>query len=202
MQIKEEYQQETIIRKSRFLCILRPVHTEEEARAFIHEVQKEYHDATHVCTAWVMGKNNQLQRSNDHGEPAGTAGVPMLEALKKSGIQDVCACVVRWFGGIKLGAGGLIRAYGGITADTIAGAPKVMEVPMDVYEVRYPYAMQGTLETWLRQQGTIKDTLYDEDITVLVETENKTFPEKVKDLSRGTVTPKYLRTMMVFKDAE
>ena len=202
MQIKEEYQQETIIRKSRFLCILRPVHTEEEARAFIHEVQKEYHDATHVCTAWVMGENNQLQRSKDHGEPAGTAGVPMLEALKKSGIQDVCACVVRWFGGIKLGAGGLIRAYGGITADTIASAPKVMEVPVDVYEVRYPYAMQGTLETWLRQQGTIKDTLYDEDITVLVETENKTFPEKVKDLSRGTVTPKYLRTTMAFKDAE
>ena len=202
MQIKEEYQQETIIRKSRFLCILRPVHTEEEARAFIHEVQKEYHDATHVCRAWVMGENNQLQRSNDHGEPAGTAVIPMLEALKKSGIQDVCACVVRWFGGIKLGAGGLIRAYGGITADTIASAPKVMEVPVDVYEVRYPYAMQGTLETWLRQQGTIKDTLYDEDITVLVETENKTFPEKVKDLSRGTVTPKYLRTTMAFKDAE
>lgn len=126
----------------------------------------------------------------------------MLEALKKSGIQDVCACVVRWFGGIKLGAGGLIRAYGGITADTIASAPKVMEVPVDVYEVRYPYAMQGTLETWLRQQGTIKDTLYDEDITVLVETEKKTFPEKVKDLSRGTVTPKYLRTTMAFKDAE
>lgn len=200
MRVKDEFRQETVIKKSQFIAAVKQTRTEEEARAYIASIRKEFNDATHVCTAYLIGPNNEIQRSSDNGEPAGTAGVPILEALKKSGLQDVTCCVIRYFGGIKLGAGGLIRAYGGAASDVCAAAPKTEDKAVDIYEISYPYEMQGTLETWLRRNAVIRDVLYDEKITVLVETEKKDLPQNVSDLSHGSVTAEFLRTQMVEKD--
>lgn len=200
MRIKEEFRQETVIKKSRFITAIKQVRSEEEARTYINEIRKEFNDATHVCTAYLIGDNNEIQRSSDNGEPSGTAGVPILEALKKSGIKDIVCCVIRYFGGIKLGAGGLIRAYGGAATDACASAPKTVDKEVDIYEISYPYNMQGTLETWLRRNCTIKDVLYNDMITVLVETEKKDLLHHVSDLSRGTVNAVYLRTALVEQD--
>lgn len=200
MRIKEEFRQETVIKKSHFITAIKQVRSEEDARTYINEIRKEFNDATHVCTAYLIGDNNEIQRSSDNGEPSGTAGVPILEALKKSGIKDIVCCVIRYFGGIKLGAGGLIRAYGGAAADACASAPKTVDKEVDIYEISYPYNMQGTLEAWLRRNCTIKDVLYSDMITVLVETEKKDLPHHVSDLSRGTVNAVYLRTALVEQD--
>lgn len=197
MHCKEEYREETVIKKSRFIAIVKTTRSEEEARAFIAEIRKEYSDASHVCTAYCIGDH---QRSSDNGEPAGTAGIPILEAIRKSGVEDITCCVVRYFGGIKLGAGGLIRAYGGAASDALANCAKSEDCAVSVFEIRYPYEMQGTLETWLRKNTMIRDMLYDEAITVIVESEDEHLKEKVMDLTRGEIEPVFLRTAIVEKD--
>ena len=120
--IVRDYQHEIIIEKSRFICTLKKVSTEEEAQDFIKEIRKKYWDATHNCSAYIVGENTAAQRSNDDGEPSGTAGLPMLEVLRKNNLHNVAAVVTRYFGGIKLGAGGLIRAYTNSVAEAVEKA--------------------------------------------------------------------------------
>ena len=117
--IKEEHQIENIINKSHFIAHIRPVQNEEDAKAFINEIKSSHKDATHNCSAYTVGPEMNIQKANDDGEPSGTAGIPMLEILKKLEIHNVCVVVTRYFGGIKLGAGGLIRAYSGAVRDVI-----------------------------------------------------------------------------------
>ena len=102
---------EIVEKKSRFIASLRPVKTEEEALLFLEETRKKYWDARHNCYAWIIGEHGEQKRCSDDGEPQGTAGVPMLEALKHSGLTNILAIVTRYFGGTLLGAGGLVRAY-------------------------------------------------------------------------------------------
>lgn len=120
--IVRDYQHEIIIEKSRFICTLKKVSTEEEALDFIKETRKKYWDATHNCSAYIVGENAAAQRSNDDGEPSGTSGLPMLEVLRKNNLHNVAAVVTRYFGGIKLGAGGLIRAYTNSVAEAVEKA--------------------------------------------------------------------------------
>ena len=196
MRLLEEFREETVINKSRFIACVERCETEEEARAYIESVRKEFPDATHVCTAYVCGKNNMIQRSSDNKEPSGTAGVPMLESIKKSGLSDVCACVVRYFGGIKLGTGGLIRAYSGAVADALAHAMKTEDVLYDEWRIIYPYELTGTLENWLRRNTEIVSQEYGEKVTCLIQTERKDIPETVRDLSKGSVEPEYIREVV------
>ena len=109
--IKEDGQVQEEIKKSRFICHIKRVTTEDEARNFIQAVKKEHYKATHNCSAFILGERSEMKRSSDDGEPSGTAGVPMLGALENHQLTNVCAVVTRYFGGIKLGSGGLIRAY-------------------------------------------------------------------------------------------
>ena len=109
--IKEDGQVQEEIKKSRFICHIKRVTTEDEARNFIQAVKKEHYKATHNCSAFILGERSEMKRSSDDGEPSGTAGVPMLGVLENHQLTNVCAVVTRYFGGIKLGAGGLIRAY-------------------------------------------------------------------------------------------
>ena len=109
--IKEDGQIQEEIKKSRFICHIKRVTTEDEARNFIQDVKKEHYKATHNCSAFILGERSERKRSSDDGEPSGTAGVPMLGVLENQQLTNVCAVVTRYFGGIKLGAGGLIRAY-------------------------------------------------------------------------------------------
>lgn len=115
--IKKDGIVEENIKKSRFICHLKRVETEEEGRAYIAQIKKEHYKANHSCSAMIIGEKGEIKRSSDDGEPSGTAGVPMLTVLEKQGLTNVVAVVTRYFGGIKLGAGGLIRAYAGSVAN-------------------------------------------------------------------------------------
>ena len=115
--IRTDYRDETVIEKSRFICTLKKVSSETEAQDFIKVVKKEFWDATHNCSAYII--DELAQRSSDDGEPSGTAGLPMLEVLRKNQLSGVAAVVTRYFGGIKLGAGGLVRAYTGSVSKAV-----------------------------------------------------------------------------------
>ena len=114
--IKEDGQVQEEIKKSRFICHAKRVYSEEEARDFITAIKKEHYKATHNCSAFIVGERSEIKRTSDDGEPSGTAGVPMLGVLENHNLTNVCVVVTRYFGGIKLGAGGLIRAYAGSVA--------------------------------------------------------------------------------------
>lgn len=120
--IQKNFRQEIVIEKSCFICTLRKVSSEEEAVENLKEIKKEFIDANHNCSAYLIGENGELQRSNDDGEPSGTAGLPILEVLRKRRLHNVLAVVTRYFGGIKLGAGGLIRAYGTSVSEAIVAS--------------------------------------------------------------------------------
>ena len=114
--IKEDGQVQEEIKKSRFICHAKRVYSEAEARDFITAIKKEHYKATHNCSAFIVGERSEIKRTSDDGEPSGTAGVPMLGVLENHNLTNVCVVVTRYFGGIKLGAGGLIRAYAGSVA--------------------------------------------------------------------------------------
>lgn len=133
---------EKVIEKSKFITVSRHVAGEEDARAFVAEISKSHSDATHNCYAWVCDNLGNALRFSDDGEPQGTAGMPMLEVLRANGLCEVAVVVTRYFGGIKLGAGGLVRAYSGSVAENIAAAKKVIyqNCCESEYTVDYPEA--------------------------------------------------------------
>ena len=202
MRILEEYRKETVINKSRFIACVKTCRNEDEARAYIEQIRSEFRDASHVCTAYQCGPNQSIQRSSDNKEPAGTAGMPMLEAIKGSGLEDVCACAVRYFGGIKLGTGGLVRAYGGCTSEALKLARKCEDEVWHQYTVTYPYTLSGTLETWLRKYTEIRNMMYDEQVSCLFETDRDDIEKTVNDITRGTVTPVFIRDVIHEKEIE
>lgn len=141
---------ETEIKKSRFICHLFRVTDESEARTHIEDVRKEHWNANHNCTAWIIGENQANQRSSDDGEPSGTAGMPMLEVLRRRELTDTLAIVTRYFGGTMLGAGGLIRAYGGAVSEALDSIGVVERVPLSVIEMVADYETAGRLENAIR----------------------------------------------------
>jgi uncharacterized YigZ family protein len=137
------------VRRSVFICALAPVSDEGAAREFIAERRKADPSARHHCHAFVLGIAGRTQRSSDDGEPAGTAGVPMLEVLVRKDLTEVVAVVTRHFGGIKLGAGGLVRAYGEAVSEAVNGARLVRRRRLDVVSLTVDYAVAGKLENEL-----------------------------------------------------
>lgn len=122
--VRRAGEKEIVIKKSRFIGHVRPVETEDEAIAFIEEIKKKHWNATHNCSAYMIGERDEIQKQSDDGEPSGTAGKPILEVIKNQGLKNVAIVVTRYFGGIMLGAGGLIRAYtDGAVAAIEAGKP-------------------------------------------------------------------------------
>lgn len=129
--IVKDFRQETVIEKSRFICTLKKVENEAQAQEFIKNIKKEFWDATHNCSAYII--DDLAQRSSDDGEPSGTAGLPMLEVLRKNKLTNTAAVVTRYFGGIKLGAGGLVRAYTNSVAGAVRGSGIAEKVMMGIY---------------------------------------------------------------------
>ncbi len=151
--ILKEGRGEYVIKKSTFIAHSKPVETEEEAQEFIDRINSEYKDATHNCWAYIIGEDFLKQRYSDDGEPSGTAGVPMLEVLKKNEVTNVVVVVTRYFGGILLGGGGLLRAY---TQGAILGLEEGKIVSMMPYyrlRITYDYTYHGTIMNYLQNEG-------------------------------------------------
>lgn len=166
--VKKEGFDEIIIQKSRFIGYVKRVETEEEAQVFIQEIKKKHHDATHNCSAYVIGKNDQIQKANDDGEPSGTAGVPILEVIKKQNLKNTAVVVTRYFGGIKLGAGGLIRAYSRTAAQAIKTTGIVKRQRMQGFSVTVEYTLLGKLENALRNSEHILEHINYQDKVELI----------------------------------
>lgn len=157
------------VKHSRFRCTLQRVEDEEHARALVATLRKLHWDARHHCTAFVIGPDAALQRSSDDGEPAGTAGAPMLEVLRGAGVSDVAAVVTRWFGGTLLGAGGLVRAYGDSVRAALDEVGTVRRSLVRELALELDHADAGRVEGDLRARGfEVLDTAYDTRVRLLL----------------------------------
>ena len=155
------------IQKSRFIAYTSHVETEAEARDFVAAIKKKHFDARHNCSAWVLGADSSQQKSNDDGEPGGTAGNPILEAIKQHGLTNVVVVVTRYFGGIKLGAGGLIRAYSHTASLGLEATPCLEVKPFCLMEAEMDYSLLGTVENWIRNEELrTGETAYLDRVTV------------------------------------
>ena len=160
---------EMVIKKSRFICSIGRVDTEEAAQEFIAQVQTANRKANHNCFAYMVGDDDQIQRESDNGEPSGTAGVPILESLQLAKLHNVVAVVTRYFGGIKLGAGGLIRAYSNVTTNAIHQAGLVQRVIPSAVDFTVSYAQHDKLLYFLKeQQMEVANEAYGVDVTVTI----------------------------------
>jgi uncharacterized YigZ family protein len=156
-------------RGSRFLCTLRRVADEDAARDLVATLRREHWDARHHCSAFVIGPDGALQRSSDDGEPAGTAGAPMLEVLRGAGVSDVAVVVSRWFGGTLLGAGGLVRAYGDAVRAALAEAGTLRRALLTELALDLDHADAGRVEGELRSRGVrVLDVAYDARVRLLL----------------------------------
>ncbi|WP_404459624.1 YigZ family protein [Sutcliffiella horikoshii] len=188
--VKGHGEHEIIIQKSRFIAHVARATTEEEAQSFIQEIKKKHWDATHNCSAYMIGESNHVQKANDDGEPSGTAGVPILEVLKKKDLKDTVVVITRYFGGIKLGAGGLIRAYGKATSEGIAATGMVERKLVQIMHTNVEYTLLGKIENELRSSSThlLKDIHYLEDVTFDVyveEDKRQIYLDWMIDLTNG-----------------
>ena len=160
---------EMVIKKSRFICSIGRADTEEAAQDFIAQVQTANRKSNHNCFAYMIGDKDQVQRESDNGEPSGTAGVPILESLQLAKLHNVVAVVTRYFGGIKLGAGGLIRAYSNVTTNAIHQAGLVQRVLQTAVDITVSYAQHDKLLYFLKeQQVEVADEAYGVDVTVTI----------------------------------
>lgn len=160
---------EIIEKKSRFIATVRPVETEEEAAAFIQEMKKQYWDARHNCSAFVIGERAELTRCSDDGEPSSTAGRPMLEVLLGEGLCNVAVVVTRYFGGTLLGTGGLVRAYGQAVKAGLSQCTVISKEKGELLSIITDYNDIGRLQHLLAgQQVPVMDTVYGEKVTIRV----------------------------------
>lgn len=157
--VLQDVENEIVIEKSRFICTLKKVQTEEEAQDFVKAMKKKYWDATHNCSAYLV--DDRAQRSSDDGEPSGTAGIPMLEVLRKAGVQRVAAVVTRYFGGVKLGAGGLVRAYTNSVAEALHKAGRAERVELGHFVFTTDMETSGKVLNMLYADGHYKITNVD-----------------------------------------
>jgi len=156
-------------KKSRFLAFVFPAESEEEVLSRIEAHKKKYWDARHNCYAYILGEDGALMRFSDDGEPGGTAGRPMLDVLSGRGLTNVCAIVTRYFGGVLLGTGGLVRAYSQATAEAVADAEPVKKIRVDYMELALEYTELGKIQYLLaKEELSPKDIRYEHDVKVVV----------------------------------
>lgn len=174
LSVQGEIVTEKTIEKSRFITTCAHIEGEEEAKAFVGRVSKQYRDATHNCYAYIADSLGNFMRFSDDGEPQGTAGMPMLEVLKANNLKQVAVVVTRYFGGIKLGAGGLVRAYSGSVADCLASAQKVTYQPCTQSEYIVDYPLVDSVMRYLSENDCeLSDTEYADRVHFKVSVKTK-----------------------------
>lgn len=189
----KEGQGELVEKKSRFIATVRPVETEEEAVSFINETKKKYWDARHNCSAFVIGKNQELTRCSDDGEPAGTAGRPMLDVLLKEGIHNTAVVVTRYFGGVLLGTGGLVRAYQGAVQKGLDAAVIVEKFDGQILFITTDYTGLGKIQYLLAQEDiTVMDTTYADNVVI-----KAVIPEECRKQIENKITEQTNATALI-----
>ena len=182
---------ELIEKKSRFIATVKPVETEEEAVAFIEELKKKYWDATHNCSAFVLGTRGEVTRCSDDGEPSGTAGRPMLDVLMGGGVRNVCVVVTRYFGGTLLGTGGLVRAYSASVQEGLKQCILIDKKLARQIKLTSDYSDVGKLQYLIAGRGytTLNSDFTDHvEITVLVPVDDQTaFEKQITEATAGRV---------------
>lgn len=196
LHLKEYAESEIEIKKSRFIGMLFPVRNEQEARDYLAMVKKQHPNASHHCTALICGN---IQRSNDDGEPSGTAGLPMLECLRHENLDNVLAVVVRYFGGTLLGTGGLLRAYQQSVNETIKKAAFTQPVEMMEYKATVNYDLYSKIDQMLRKNAMVTDTDFSDEITITYLCTEDLTP-KFQAISSGTITPVFINNKLIEKD--
>lgn len=184
---------ELVINKSRFIGQCFPISSEEEALGRLGELRKKYWDATHNCYAYSVGEKGEIARFSDDGEPGGTAGMPMMDALRGAGVTNVLCVVTRYFGGILLGTGGLVRAYSKACAEAIRAAIVVRMAPCDIIEFSVPYPQWALFQQIALRHGAALEPEYEDKVRCLAVVEADragAFLDAVFDQSAGTLTGK------------
>lgn len=181
---------EMIVDKSTFIGYAKPIKNEEEAIEFVNEIKKKHKDANHNVWAYTVGQNMNIQRYSDDGEPQGTAGIPTLEVIKKEDLRDVVVVVTRYFGGIKLGAGGLVRAYTKGAKIGLEAGKIIYKVMHQEVRIKIDYTQLGKVQNELINLGYfIKDTLYEDNVEIIVYSkleDVESLHEKMIDITNGT----------------
>ena len=184
--IKKEVQEEIVIKHSRFLSYAKPVFTKDEAQGFLSKIKKAHPDANHHCFAYSLGDEGIVQKAEDDGEPSKTAGMPILETLKKNTMTNIIIVVVRYFGGIKLGAGGLIRAYGKAASGALEKAVKTKPVTLVTLEITIPFDLIGVIEHELESHTHSIERRYDSSAHFIVTLREETIEPLKADLKEKT----------------
>ena len=181
---------EIIIEKSTFIGYAKPIKTEEEAIEFVNEIKKKHKDSTHNVWAYTVGKTMNIQRYSDDGEPQGTAGIPTLEVIKKEDLRDVVVVVTRYFGGVKLGAGGLVRAYTKGAKIGIDAAKVIEKVMYKEVRIKIDYNQLGKVQNEIMNMNYfVKDTIYEDNVEIIVYSrleEVKVLTDKMIDITSAT----------------
>ncbi|PGV51528.1 YigZ family protein [Bacillus sp. AFS037270] len=202
--VKQTGEHEISIQRSRFIAHLKRVETETEAQEFIQTIKKQHWDATHNCLAYLIGEHDQIQKANDDGEPSGTAGVPILEVLKKRKLKDTVVVVTRYFGGIKLGAGGLIRAYGKATSEGLEAVGIVERKLSQIIHAKFDYTWLGKIEKELRAADyKIKEIHYLDTVeveTYVDESQVQAFMDWMIELTNGQCSLEQGETVYLEED--
>ncbi len=187
--IQDSVISEIVEKKSKFIANVFYVETKEEAETKIKELKKRYFDARHNCSSYrVLEENNVIEKANDDGEPSGTAGAPMLNILKKNNLCNILVVVTRYFGGILLGTGGLVRAYSEVTINAIESAKKVQICSGKQYEVKVDYGNLENLKYYCRKNNiNISNVEYLKDIVCNLDVKNDDIPKFLKDIEKRNI---------------
>lgn len=190
--IKEDGQVQEEIKKSRFICHTKRVYSEEEARDFITAIKKEHYKATHNCSAFIIGERSEIKRTSDDGEPSGTAGVPMLGVLENHNLTNVCVVMTRYFGGIKLGAGGLIRAYAGSVALAVKEIGIIEIKEQAGIAIQMSYAQYQEYNNFLKEHNLMElDTNFTDQVDTMIyvdKEEKETIKAALVEFFNGKIT--------------
>lgn len=204
--VKKQSQSLLIEKKSKFIANVKPVDNEDDALAFLNEMRSKYSDATHNVYAYVIDENN-IFRYSDDGEPSGTAGMPVLDAIRKSGIVDVVVVVTRYFGGTLLGTGGLVHTYGASAKQGLIESEIVIRKLCDTVSVKVDYSLLGKMQHEIMTKGyLLEDTIYEDEVTFIIscpiDTTDKVIAEIINMTNAGAVCEKIDKKYVDIKEEE
>lgn len=184
--VKEQSQSLIVEKKSKFIANVKPVDNEEDALDFLAQMRSEYSDATHNVYAYVIDENN-IFRYSDDGEPSGTAGMPVLDAIRKAGIVDVVVVVTRYFGGTLLGTGGLVHTYGASAKQGLIASKVVTRQLCDILSVKVDYSLLGKMQHEIMSKGyLLSDTIYEDNVTFIISCPIDTTDKVLADITNMT----------------